>query len=140
MSSHSSVTVFFKLVIAPAEEKGTYYVNYKGFEHYYDNNTLLYKKFKNDIGKGYYLKLVGMPDINFRTEGHKALLAGSLFSYSNVYLDNDTVTKVIYSGLAGIVKINKINKIKEKYQARQFTVISKVAAKKRNKLSLQKTN
>lgn len=115
------------LTVVPAEDENTYYVNYNGFEHHYDGNTLLYKKFKNDIGDGYYLKLLGMPDVNFKNEGHKTVRSGTLVSYSSVYLDNDTVTKVIYSGLADIVKVNKV---KEQYQVRQLNVVSKIAAKK----------
>ncbi|MBB1340744.1 hypothetical protein H5158_03720, partial [Pseudoalteromonas sp. SR45-6] len=60
-------------------------------------------------------------------EGHKTVRSGTLVSYSSVYLDNDTVTKVIYSGLADIVKVNKV---KEQYQVRQLNVVSKIAAKK----------
>ena len=115
------------LTVVPAEDENTYYVNYRGFEHHYDGNTLLYKKIKNDIGDGYYLKLLGMPDINFKNEALKTVRSGTLVSYSSVYLDNDTVTKVIYSGTVDVVKVNKI---KEQYQVRQLNVVSKIAAKK----------
>lgn len=115
------------LTVVPAEADDSYYVNFDGFEHHYDGNTLLYKKFKNDIGDGYYLKLLGMPDVNFKNDNYKTLRSGTLVSYSNVYLDNGTVTKVIYSGFADIVKANKI---KKQYQQRQLNVVSKVAAKK----------
>lgn len=115
------------LIVVPAEDADTYYLNYNGFEHHYDGNTLLYKKFNNDIGDGYYFKLLGMPDVNFKNENHKTVRSGTLVSYSNVYLDNDTVTKVIYSGTVDVVKVNKI---KEQYQVRQLNVVSKVEAKK----------
>ncbi|WP_283708990.1 hypothetical protein [Pseudoalteromonas prydzensis] len=125
---HSFDSEFFAtLTVVPAEGIDTYYVNYNGFEHHYDGNTLLYKKFKNDLDEGYYLKLLGMPDINFKNEGYKTVRSGTLVSYSSVYLDNDTITKVIYSGTADIVKANNI---KEQYQVRQLNVVSKVAAKK----------
>lgn len=115
------------LTVVPAESSGIYFISYDGFEHHYDGHTLLYKKFQNDIGEGYYLKLLGMPNVNFKNEGYKTVRFGTLVSYSSVYLDNDTVTKVIYSGTADIVKVNNI---KEQYKVRQLNVISKVAAKK----------
>ena len=74
-----------QLFIVPNEKQDTYYVNYRGFEHHFDEQTLLYKRFKNDIGEGYYLKLIGMPNVNFRNDKDQTIISGTLVSYSNVY-------------------------------------------------------
>lgn len=125
------------LTVVPTAKSDFYYINYRGFEHSFDENTLFYKKTKNDLNDGYHFKLVGTPSSNFRSEGKKTLLSGSLYSYSEVFLDNDTVTKVIYTGTPDIVKINRI---KEKYKNRQLEVVSKIAAKKLNKVTLKSLN
>lgn len=115
------------LYVVPSSKLNTYYINYQGFEHHYDGETLLYKKTKNDIGKGYHLKLVGMPNVNFRNDGNQTVISGTLVSYSSVYLDDDTVTKVIYQGTTDRAKDRRII---EQYKKRQFETFSKIEAKK----------
>jgi|GEM_PF-2176251 len=126
-----------QLFIVPNEKQDTYYVNYRGFEHHFDEQTLLYKKFKNDIGKGYYLKLIGMPNVNFRNDKDQTIISGTLVSYSNVYLDDGTVTKVIYQGSIDKAKERRII---EKYKERQFETFSKIEAKKLYKKHLKSLN
>lgn len=115
------------LYVVPSKKQDTYYLNYQGFEHHFDGETLLYKKAKNDIGKGYHFKLVGMPNVNFRNDGDQTVISGTVVSYSNVYLDDDTVTKVIYQGATDRAKDRRII---EQYKKRQFETFSKIEAKK----------
>lgn len=122
------------LFVVPSKKQDTYYLNYQGFEHHFDGETLLYKKAKNDIGKGYHFKLVGMPNVNFRNDGDQTIISGTVVSYSNVYLDDDTVTKVIYQGTTDRAKDRRII---EQYKKRQFETFSKIEAKKMYKKHLE---
>lgn len=125
------------LTVVPADSDDTYYVSYQGFENHLDGSTLLYKKAPNDVGKGYHLKMVGMPTINFRNEGYQTLINGTVYPYSTVYLDNDSATKVVYVGPADIVQVNKI---KAQYKTRQLNVLSVIDAKKQIQEELEKLN
>lgn len=116
-----------RIIITPAEKSGFYYINYRGFEHHFDGSTLLYQKLKNDLDDGHHYKLAGLPDVNVRNKQYRTLINGSFVSFSQVFLDNDTVTRIIYVGKADIVQARRV---KEKYLNRQLTVVSKVAAKK----------
>jgi len=116
-----------RVIISPAEKSQQYYINYRGFEHHYDNQTLLYKKVKNDLGDGFNYQLIGLPITNVRNNKHKTLIFGTVVSYSEVFLDNDSVTRIAYVGDADIVQQRRV---KAQYQERQLKVVSKVAASK----------
>jgi len=116
-----------RIIIAPAEKSGQFYINYRGFEHHYDNQTLLYKKLKNDLGNGFNYQLIGLPIVNVRSNKHQTLIYGTAVSFSEVFLDNDTVTRVTYVGNADVVQERRV---KAQYQDRQLKVVSKVAAAK----------
>jgi len=116
-----------RVIISPAEKSGQFYINYRGFEHHYDNQTLLYKKIKNDLGDGFNYQLIGLPITNIRNNKHKTLIFGTVVSYSEVFLDNDTVTRIAYVGDADIVQQRRV---KAQYQERQLKVVSKVASSK----------
>jgi len=114
------------VIVSPAEKKGFYYISFKGFEHDYDNSSLLYKKVKNSDGVGVQYQLSGMNNINFKNNSHRTMINGTSIPYSEVFLDNDSITRVIYSGKADIVQERKV---KQEYLDRQLTAISKVEAK-----------
>lgn len=115
------------LFIVPGEKEDTYYLNYVGFEHRFDGKTLLYEKLNNHTGNGYYLKLVGMPNVNFRNDNNQTIISGTLISYSNVYLDDNSITKIVYSGTTDKAKASRVI---QQYKKRQFETFSKVEAKK----------
>lgn len=119
-----------RVVIVPAKQKQHFYINYKNFNHKYDNQTLLYKKVKNDLNNGFNYQLTDTSRINIRNNGNKTLIHGTLYSYSTVYLSNDSQTKIIYAGDADIVQARNIKKM---YHDRQLDVSSKIEAKKRIK-------
>ncbi|WP_343817570.1 hypothetical protein [Colwellia asteriadis] len=116
-----------RVIVVPAEEDNHYYINYRNFNHHYDNQTLLYKQIKNNINEGFYYQLADTARVNLRNELNKTLIHGTLYSYSTVFLDDDSKTKIIYAGDADIVQARNV---KEAYHKRQLDVSSKVAAKK----------
>ena len=114
------------IIITPTEKSEIYYIKFVGFENKYDGDVLLYTK--NKTHDGYDYKLLGMPTIiNVKDNQHRTSRNGSWTPYLEVFLGDDSVTRVIYSGTIDIVKERKI---KQQYLDRQLTVISKVAAKK----------
>jgi hypothetical protein len=132
-SSHGKIFYSFdseneaRVIVVPADLDKHYYINYKNFNHSYDNQTLLYKKVKNDSGDGFYYQLADTARVNIRNNSNKTLIHGTLYSYSTVFLDDDSKTKIIYAGDADIVKVRNV---KKSYHERQLDVSSKIAAKK----------
>lgn len=116
-----------RIIVVPAEEDKYFYINYRNFNHHYDNQTLLYKQIKNTLGDGFYYQLADTSRVNLRNDDDKTIIHGTLYSYSTVFLDDDSKTKVIYAGDADIVQARNV---KEAYHKRQLDVSSKVAAKK----------
>lgn len=116
-----------RIIVSPAKDKQHYYINFVGFEHEYDNKTMLFKKVPNDLRNGYNFKLAGSERTNLVDQGYQTFIHGTAVSYQTVLLSGDKNTKVIYSGEADI---NKVRRIEAQYQALQGLAISKVAAKK----------
>lgn len=114
-----------EIIVVPAEVDGHYYVNYKGFGHEFDKQTMLYEKIKADIGDGYRFKMVGTPFVNIKQDYYKTLINGTLVTYLNVFLPNDFKSKVVYVYDADITMARKV---KESYHKRQLDVGSRVQA------------
>lgn len=116
-----------RVIVVPAKLAKHYYINYKNFNDEFDNQTLLYKKVKNDLGDGFYYQLADTSRVNVRNNLNKTLIHGTLYSYSTVLLTNDSKTKIVYTGEADIVQARNV---KKSYHERQLDVSSKVSAKK----------
>lgn len=121
-----------RVMIVPAPQTSHYYIHYKGFNHHFDNNTLLYKKVDNDSDDGFYYQLAGLSSVNIRNNLATTIINGTIYSYSTVFLSDNSKTKIIYSGSADIVKARNVISL---YENRQQNVNSRVEAKKRIKES-----
>ena len=114
------------IIIIPKEKSELYYIKFLGFENDYDGDVLLYTK--NKTSDGYAYQLSGMPTItNVRDNQYRTSINGTWTPYLEVFLGDDSITRVIYNGRVDIVEERKI---KQQYLDRQLTVISKVAARK----------
>jgi len=122
-------------IISPAEKEGFFYIYFNGFEHHYDGNALLFQRVRNN--SGYFYKLSGMPNVIFRSENNRAMINGTSTPYSEVYLDNETITRMLFSNKADITEERKV---KKKYLERQLTMVSKVAAKNAIKAATKSFN
>jgi len=117
-----------RIILSPADKDNFYYISYQGFEHSFDGTALLYEKRPNANGRdGFFYKLAGMPSINLQNNNYRTHISGTDVPFYEVYLDNDSVTRVIFQRSADVVEERRV---KAKYQSRQLKVLSKVAAKK----------
>jgi len=116
------------IIISQYGEKDNYLISLQGFEHRNDGETLLYRKkwHNSNLNKGYSYELVGTNTVILRNDGRQTLILGTLVPYSEVYLDRNISTKVVFSE-NGSQRLH--DELVSKYRETQGILESKVKVK-----------
>ncbi len=126
------------LVVVPYD-KNKFLLQYKNFEHKYDNKTFLYTKtFKaRGTNSGSRYHMTGTGGTNFMSLGKKTLIKGSVREYSEVTLTGKTPVKMIFVKNAETATIQQI---KAQYLKTQGILKTKVAAQKHIQVAVNQFN
>ncbi len=117
-----------RLMITPYMD-GQYLIQFKNFEHPFDNKTFLYDKvfINTDKVKGYHYVMTGTQITSVKSLGKSILVRGSTTEYSEVLLNNRRPYKMIFGGAASRLEIDSA---RAQYVITQGILENKIAIKK----------
>ncbi|VAW82175.1 hypothetical protein MNBD_GAMMA12-1017 [hydrothermal vent metagenome] len=123
-----------RLIVSPYMD-GKYLIQFKNFEHHFDNKTFLYDKvfINNNKVKGYHYVMTGTEIISFKSLGKSILVRGSTTEYSEVLLNHKMPYKMIFSGTPDKLEIGNV---RAQYVITQGILENKIAIKKNIQITM----
>jgi len=118
-----------EISVVPYGKVDHYLIRFIGFEHAYDDKVALYEKkwVNKDKRSGYYYQMAGTRSFHVRNDEKTTLISGTIYPYLEVFLEDKSPTKIVYSDE---VDVAIERNIKKQYLQQQGLVKSKVEAKR----------